>query len=840
LGLAVPIQTAFNGGKFGKRLKGRTDLARYAFGCEELQNFIPIIQGPAVKRSGTRFVAEAAEPNVKSRLIPFVFSETQSYVMELGVGELRFFRNNGAVLETAQTLTGSPTAANPVQVPLTAHGYSNGDTVYLTGGLMVELNGRFFTVANSSVNVFDLSGEDGTGRVTGTAGTAARQYRLTHGVASNDIPWLEAELAAVQFVQNGDLMYLVHENHPPHEIIRSSDTSWTCKALVFNYPPFEEENTDDTITVSIDNPLVGAGRVITGVGTNFTAADIGRTFAIGVNPDASDKYAPWAATRVGTEIGQSVNNTALGGYLALRNRVTHEGRVYYTPNNTPTAFGKHPPLHEEGVQGDGLEDLTFVSWGWGYGTITAVASVTSCTITVVVEMPVSAATAAGYTGATTDRWKFGAWDSANGYPSSVGFYEDRLWFGGTTAEPQTVWGSQTGDYDDFRTEPADFDDVGLQFTFLSDKLNKIRWLHGDSVLFAGTDGGEFTVDSGSASAAITPSNVRVRRRSSYGSGSTAQPQSFAASLVFARKNADLRELTFSFDSDRYVAPDLTQFAHLILRPGITQLGIQPDPFQQLWVVKDDGKLAAMTFDRQEDVLAWCDVVLGGTTPAVDSIAIIPHPDGDEDQVWACVSRTVNGQTRRFIEYFEKPFEDDNVISDAFFVDAGSTYSGAAATTITGLWHLEGESVVILADGSRVADQTVVNGSVTLSTAAETVTVGLQMGSARLRTLPWNSSTSTLSSGTSQGWLGRVTHAILRVVQAGNGVEYGTDFDTMDTWTRRTPADLMGSPVPLFTGDSPVLDMPGGWEQARQLAIRYDEPLPLTVGAIIGRVETELP
>ena len=933
---ATPIQTAFNGGKFGRRLKGRSDLTRYKYGCEDLQNFIATIQGPAIKRSGTRFVKEAIDPDVESRLIPFEVSDTDSYILEIGVGRIRMFRNNGAVLGAPQNLTGFPTAANPVSVPLTSNPFLDGDSVQILNSTMTELNGRFFTVTNALTDSFDLLGENGTGRTTGTAGTATAHYDIVNAISSNSIPWLATELSGVQFVQNGDEVYLAHPNHPPHIITRILDNSWTCLKMTFNFPPLEVENTYEDITLSIDLPTVGTGRVITGVGTNFTAADEGRRIAIGVDPGASDMYGPWVADL--NDVQQSFNvNLAGQNFNTVANRVVYESRVYTSPWHDPA--GKRPPTHEEGSESDGAGSYGFVGWGWGYATVTAVTNTTTMTVTVEREMPVSCATNAPfstYNVAPTDRWAWGAWDTVNKYPAAVAFYEDRLWFGGTEAEPQTVWASQTNDYDDFRITPADLDDTGLQFTFLSDRLNQIRWMVGDDLLFAGTDGGEFSVDSGNAAQAITPLNIRVLRRSSYGSSTTVQPTSLASSLVFARKNADLREMTFSFDTDSYVAPDLTQFSNLILRPGVKQIDAQPDPFSNIWAVKTDGAVAVLTFARTEDVIAWSDIVIGGTSVSTDSLAVVPHPDGDEDQVWFCNSRSINGVTKRYIEYLEKPFEEDDLITSAFFVDSGlslttntsmsdmtgvftiggnsAIYFGSNPTgifevgdtveingistvdfpidaaalngvrvlvtgvaannisvenaegegldlsglptpggyvgpgtvstvvqTITGLWHLEGETVVILADGARLPDQVVALGQITLPSAfSQQAHVGLQMGSCKLRTLPWNSSASTISAGTSQGWLGRVSSVVLRVDMAGNAIEYGSDFTTMDTWERRTPAMLMGSPPPLYVGDSPILEIPGGFEQTRQVAIRYDEPLPLSVLAIIAKVETETP
>lgn len=837
----IPIQRGFNGGKFSRRLKGRSDLARYSFACEELQNFFPTVQGPAVKRSGTKFVRETTTASTaKSRLIPFNVADDQAYVLELSAGRIRFYQNGGAVLEPIRNFTSSPTATNPVVcedalAPL-SDPYLTGQSVYITGSGMAELNGRFFTVTFGSTTDFSLNGENGIGRTTFGGGGSQRHYEIAHNdTYSNDIPWTEAQLNEIQFIQTGDLMYLVHPEHPPHEIVRNATTSWTCKELEFDFIPLAAENTDDAVTLSIDSPLVGAGRTITGVNTNFTSADIGRYIAIGTEPEADDLIADWAPGISLVDYNNTVQ-TAGVALNAVAHRTQFEGRVYFFASGISAAgCGRKPPTHEEGTEGDGVTNYTFVNAGWGYGKITAVASATSITVEVIVEMPVSAATGAGYRGGTTDTWSWGAWDTVNKFPTAVAFFEDRLWFGGTNAEPQTVWASRTGDYENFRITPPDLADAGLQFEFLSSTLNKIEWMEGDDILYAGTAGGEFTIDSGSTTEGVTPTTVRVRRRSNYGTQASIQPKSVDSSLLFLRQTNDLHELTFDFNTDRYVAPELTRLAYDILDPGAISIEYQRDPFRLVWVVKTDGTAAVLAYDKVEDVLGWADVVLGGTGTAIESIAVIPHPDGDEDQVWLTVKRTINGGTTRHVEILEKTYTEQVNQNDAYFVDAGLTYSGGSTSTITGLNHLEGQTVVVVGDGVRQADRTVSGGSITLASAASKVHVGLQMGSTKMQTLPIETSRSTLSTASSQGWIGRITNVTLLVDLTGNNVEYGADFTSMDKWD----FNESGSSIVLYNGYSPTLDVPSTWAQTRQIAIRYDEPSPCTLVAIIAKAEMEV-
>lgn len=823
---SVPLQTGFVGGKIGRRLRGRTDLARYQYACEDLQNFLVTVQGAALKRSGTRFVKPCIDDGTVSRLIPFEVSETQSYVLELTEGAMRFYRNNGAVLETAQAMTAAPTAANPVVVNVTGHGLTSGDQVFIEGSAMTELNGRFYTITVLGANDFELRGEDGTGRTTGAGGTVAAVYQIDHGVSSNDIPWTQLELDDIQFVQNEDLMYLVHPNHPVHLLTRLGDTNWTLTELTFAYPAFEKENTTGT-TVIVGNGTVGANTTLTASASLFTANDVGRSFTVGEVMEAANGL--WQAGI--TAPSDIIRN----GSFVVGAQLYYEGRLYqFSTGGNGTRTGYSPLTHEEGEESDGVSGYTFLNWGgYGYATITGFNNSTSVNATVVLEFSDNVCSA---NGTASDKWAYSAWDEVNGYPSAVAFYENRLWLAGTRNEPQTLWGSVTGEFDNFRIKPADKDDTGLQFRMLSDKRNQVEWMQGDEVLFVGTTGGEFTVDSGSANQGITPSNVRVRRRSNYGTDSDVQPITIDSSLIFVRRSTDVHELTFSFDTDRYVAPDLTQYSHDILRPGVTLIDYQADPFRQLWARKTDGTLAALTFIKLEDVIAWSDVVVGGTAAEVESIAVIPHPDGDEDQLWMIVKRTVNGVTRRWVEYLEKPFNEDDAIADAFFVDAGLTYSGSPTAVVTGLQHLEGETVQIVADGAVLPQQTVSSGQVTLSSAASKVHVGLPMGSSKLRTVKWAGDSP---GGTAPVKPQRVVGVSVRVDRMGEGLEYGADFTTMDTWDLRKPSDPMDAPVPLYTGDSPILDMPSGWDQSRQVALRHDVPLPCTILSIAGKTEVEM-
>ena len=179
-------------------------------------------------------------------------------------------------------------------------------------------------------------------------------------------------------------------------------------------------------------------------------------------------------------------------------------------------------------------------------------------------------------------------------------------------------------------------------------------------------------------------------------------------MFVQRASRKVRELVYNFDSDSYQAPDLTVLAEHITDSGITEMAFQQEPDNIVWCVLTDGRFVGMTYRREENVVGWHEHIIGGSfgsgNAVVESVAVIPG-DLNEDNVYLVVKRTINGATARYIETFSN-FDFGTDVQDAFFVDSGLTYSGSAATTISGLNHLEGQSVSILANGATHPNKTV--------------------------------------------------------------------------------------------------------------------------------------
>ena len=845
--------TNFTAGELSPRLDGRTDLTKYAAGCSNLENLVIYPHGAAARRPGTTHVAEVTDSSKKTRLIPFEFSTTQTYILEFSNLKIRFFKDNGAILEGDKTITGI-TQANPAVVTSSSHGYSNGDEIKITSVVgMTEVNNKRFLVAGVTTNTFQLTDKDGDNinssayTAYSSAGTANKVYTITS-------PYLEAELFDIKFAQSADVMYITHPNHEVEKLSRTGHTSWTLADVDFTNGPFIDVNTTATTLTPASSGV--------GTGVNITASA-----TTGINDDQG-----WLATDVGRQIHFN------GGYAKITART----------NST-----------------------------------VAVATIT---------------TAFTNTNAIT-AWYLGAFSDTTGHPSCVTFFEQRLVFAATLSNPQTVYFSKSGDYEnmDANIGGTVADDDAIIYTIASNQVNAIRFMSATRTLIIGTAGGEFAVSGGGDDSSVTPTNILIKKQTNNGGANVDAVAVGNATLFLQRAKRKIRELAYNFDVDGYSSPDLTILAEHVTSGGITQMAFQGEPLSILWCVRGDGELAALTYQREQEVVAWHRHIFGGkfgaatitvsdyaniatgsrllltksdgttvtftsttgtagtdefktetnnnttadniytainahadftvanpaaavvtvteTSPSstgfltiksvddttrltttdqgkavCESVAVIPTDDS-EYQVWVIVKRTVNGSTRRYVEYLNI-FDFDETDNTSFnFLDSALSYSGTAATTFTGLDHLEGQTVAILADGATHPDKPVSSGSVVLDRSATNVKMGLAYHST-LKTMRIDAGSQ---DGTSQGKTKRIYEITARLYQSV-GVEIGPDLSNMERIPFRTSANPMDEGIPVFTGDKEV-EFRGNYDTDGYILVRQTQPLPFTILSLYPRLQT---
>ena len=397
------------------------------------------------------------------------------------------------------------------------------------------------------------------------------------------------------------------------------------------------------------------------------------------------------------------------------------------------------------------------------------------------------------------------------YPRCVTFFEERLYWAGTDNKPQTIWASKSGDFLNMN-QGTGLDDESVAFTLATDDVNVIRWMKASDVLLIGTVGGEFKLH-GSGNP-VTPSNVRVVQETKYGSSTVTPITSGRAVLFNQRATKKIRQMIFDLNVEGFVAPDLTILAEDITGGGLTHMAYQQEPDSIVWAVRADGVLLGLTYQRDQQVVAWHQHPVGGTNAEVESVAVIPSADGKTDELWASIKRTIAGVTVRTIEY----------LNNSIYVDSGLQYSGSPTATLSGLGHLEGQTVQVLGDGAVFPDQTVTGGSITLSETVSAASVGLAYTTELATLAPEVPQTDGASFGKKKSW----NRIILNLYQT-----LGISVNDKQL-VFRTGGDPMDSAPPLFTGQFDITNL--GWKEAdTSITIKQEQPLGMTLISITGEM-----
>lgn|SRR5574341_16558 len=471
---------------------------------------------------------------------------------------------------------------------------------------------------------------------------------------------------------------------------------------------------------------------------------------------------------------------------------------------------------------------------WGYAEITSITSTTVVNADVKSNFGAATASAA---------WRLGVWSTTTGFPRCGTFFEDRLVLAGAASYPQRLDGSRTGRYANFSPSATDGTvaaDNAIAYTLNSSDVNAIRWLAANEKgLLAGTARGEWQIRPSALGEALTPTNIAGKPSTTHGSEFIAPVVAGKAVLFVQRAATKLREMAYVFEADGFRSPDMTLLAEHISRPAIEELAYQEQPQAIVWSKRSDGVLLGFTYQRDQDVVGWHRHELGGFSdslktliPVVESLAVVPSPDTTRDELYMVVQRFINGASRRYIELLSKFWEDGDLQEDAFHVDSGWTeVSSPADNTVTGLWHLEGETISIIADGSQHPDKVVTNGIITLDYAASIVSLGYSFDSDAV-TLPPEGGASEGSSQGKTKHIPRVGFWLFDTL----GLRYGPSFSKLATVVFRQWGDMMGEPVPLFTGIFRGR-FEGDYDKLGQIYWRCEGPFPCTVLAVMPQIDT---
>ena len=879
----VSNQFSFTGGELSPRLYGRSDLQKYASGAELVSNFIVRPEGGLMRRHGTRYAGRTREPDRRSRLIPFVFSTVQAYMLEFSHHAMRVWKDGAQVTWPARPVM-HVAQSNPARVTCFAHGLVDGDRISLTGIRgMNALNNRVFTVTNADADSFSLAGIDATGLPPWTSGgTLARLLEIP-------TPWPEEDLDTIVHAQSADVLYLAHPGHPPHTLTRTGHDAWTLAAMALDRGPFAPQNPDDTVRLMCEAASgtgAGAHATLRASAPLFTPAHVGSLMRLQELHLADPNVSPWAP-------GETIGTT-----LGLQ--VASNGNVYALVDaGSGNQTGTVAPAHTEGDAWDNpvgaanRKKWRYLHARWAILRLDAWIDSKTMRATAMTHLPaglvpvarpiVSLSNAAGLcrvnvpghgfdegdhvtiegagaqasvngdwrivnvtpqgfdlanapppaapaSGGAVRRfatwaWAEGAFSAARGYPACVALHEQRLVFANTRAQPFGLWASASADFTNFL--PGTRDDETIAYNIAANQADPVRWLTSASDLLIGTLSQEFAAFGGGLGDPITPSNTRIVPQSGEGA-SDVQPIKVGLETLFVnRAGRRIFALASRPDAGGYVATDLTELAeHLTRASPVTRLAWARNPLAVLWVLRQDGQVLSLTYRPEQQLYAWARHDFGGV---VESIAVIPGTDGASDDLWLIVRRTINGEPRRCVEILAPPFEpaDPDDKDMMAYLDSALRYRGAPVSALSGLDHLEDARVCIVADGALHPDRIVSGGAISLERPAMNVWVGLAYES-RLRTLRLD----VLGGSFWPGRARRVTHLWVRVHNTIGGE--ASVSGRGEPLVRRDAADRMDASPPLRSGDIEIVPA-SDFDPATRITLLQADALPLDILSLTATV-----
>jgi len=930
------ILPSFGAGELAPSMYGRVDLAKYHVGAALLRNFFVDYRGGASSRTGTQFVGQVKDSSKPNRLIPFQFNTQQTYALVFGNQTLRFVTNGGYVLENGTTITGI-SQTNPVQVNDPGHGYSNGDTIFLSGiGGMTQLNQRYALVVNATSSTYSLNDMygnpiDATGYGAYTSGgTAARVYTIA-------TPYAAADLGLLKYTQSADVMTLVHPSYAPQKLTRQGNASWTLTAITF--VPSSPAPTGTAVTFQNHGtgtayPNTQYSYVVTatvgGVESQGSTSASSTSIALGQNVGAQNVVSWNSVTgatlysiyRTQENLSSNVPQGALFGYIGAANPAATNT---FIDDNILPDFTKTPPQ--------------------AYNPFTTA-----------------------------------------GNPGCVTYYQQRQVFGGMANAPEQIDFSKTGDFFNMDFSIPSKDDDNIEITIASQQVNAVKHLVPMQSLIALTSSGAWKIDAGGAGTAVTPSQIEAVPQA-YNGCSDVPPLVVNYDILYVQaKGSIVRDLAYNFYVNIFTGTDISILSnHLFYGHQITEWCYAEEPFKIVWCVREDGILLSLTFLKEQDVYAWAHSDTNGLFKSICSVS-----EGNENAVYVIVERLINGQYLQYIERFAsrqmgadptiglpadptrawcvdaglqypltKPnatltpvatdsipiingihiiaggtgysaqtvinIKDDTgsggvltpvitggVITNVLIVDPGTNWTNPTLTvfdpagtgsgavlsailaspvtmnanaavfgstkvgdvvrvnggygnvlsipsttqiivdikqmltntwpaiagnwsvttpvqTISGLDHLNGQSVSILADGNVAPSQTVVNGSITLDRPYSAITAGLPF-TCQLQSLYIDVQGA---GGTIQSKRKTIPAVTVRV-QDSRGVWTGPTFDSLIEIKERT-TEPMGQPIRLFTGDQRVV-LPANYNVPGQLCVQITDPVPCTVLALIPELQ----
>ncbi len=455
----------------------------------------------------------------------------------------------------------------------------------------------------------------------------------------------------------------------------------------------------------------------------------------------------------------------------------------------------------------------------GLVRITDVTSTTVATAEVVTSLHAATATLT---------WTEGAFSELRGYPRTITLHQQRLWFAGTRAYPTGIWASVTSDIENFRR--GVLDDSSLFFQLAAEEANTIQWITSYGQLLVGTNGEIWSAVGAGENQPITPVGVKFTQGGKFGSAYLPAVLVHEVPCFVERTGRKVRRVTYSGEDEKFIGSNLTVLSEHVTGEGIVQMAFAQQPNAILWAVTAGGELIGMTFENEQNVYGWHRHTTDGFFESVATVY------GDEaDEVWVTVRRTVDGEAERYVERLD-PHTMRQVFDEPeqlVYLDSATVFEAPGTATLTGLVHLIGATVGIVADGAQLPSAVVsAAGELTIdSDAYARVTVGRPY---TMTLQPWRQELQ-MAKGTAQGSAIKVSSVVLCLLESLGGEVADSATGRFDLIPYRTAGAAMDTSLDLFTGEKPIV-LPSKHRPSVAVVVRSSHPFPFNVTGIVLKMD----
>jgi hypothetical protein len=641
-------------------------------------------------------------------------------------------------------------------------------------------------------------------------------------------PYQEEDLFELQFEQINDIVMIVHPDYEERILTRKANDDWELQTIDYsvspNFPALAPVNiTDTTLTLTNSVEQLGDTPTLTSSTDLFSVDSVGQIMSISHDrADVTLKY----------DIGAVGDTSAY--FLATGDVVFETGgtgtyEVVLEETKTPADAGSWKIRRAFSIIGTQRNERTtfsieepiylrtrVIATGTGFTflevstpSVSGLLKITQFNSATEVEAEVIEPFLRG--DATTE-WREQYFSKRRGYPRAICMHKERRCLGG-----DDVWLSQPGNYFNYRARNDA--DSGFMVGVNRNGAPHVQWLESLRELRVGTNLAEGVIVQESTSEAFGYNNYDLRWDTNHGSNKLRAEAINGTVLYLQQEGRTLRNQEITGIEDYYSSNAETTLADHILEGGVTQTAYQRQRYPTWHGVRKDGELASMLYEKNQNIFAW---YRRKTDGEIESISVNPRAD-EEDQVCYIVKRSVNGSTVRNVEYVKigqyRGLQNDET-SEMWFVDDGIKVEGSGMTSVSGLSHLEGETVAILCDGAKIADRVVSGGSVPLDYPTDIAIIG--------RPYEYTVIPMFLESQGTMGATKKITNAIVRLWKSGTCKMRINQGD----WSTLSFPNLQSSNAPLLqTGDSAKVTVNGDWSRNTAIELKGRSPLPLNVQAI---------